>query len=72
MARSIEPDCRQCRREGCKLFLKGERCTTKEMCHGKASGYSWPTWQFYAEELLSLNTAHNFAKNKKSKESMAC
>ncbi len=30
MARRIEPDCRQCRREGCKLFLKGERCTTKK------------------------------------------
>lgn len=30
MARTIEPDCRQCRREGCKLFLKGERCTTKK------------------------------------------
>ena len=30
MARKIEPDCRQCRREGCKLFLKGERCTSKK------------------------------------------
>ena len=30
MARTIEPDCRQCRREGCKLYLKGERCTTKK------------------------------------------
>lgn len=30
MARTIEPDCRQCRRAGCKLFLKGERCTTKK------------------------------------------
>ncbi|MDD4110514.1 MAG: 30S ribosomal protein S4 [Clostridia bacterium] len=30
MARVIEPDCRQCRREGCKLFLKGERCTSKK------------------------------------------
>ena len=30
MARTIEPDCRQCRREGCKLFLKGERCTSKK------------------------------------------
>ena len=30
MARTIQPDCRQCRREGCKLFLKGERCTTKK------------------------------------------
>ena len=30
MAKLIAPDCRQCRREGCKLFLKGERCTTKK------------------------------------------
>ena len=28
MAKTIGPDCRQCRREGCKLFLKGERCTS--------------------------------------------
>ncbi|GKS68827.1 SSU ribosomal protein S4P [Nitrosomonas sp. PY1] len=26
MARSIEPKCKQCRREGEKLFLKGEKC----------------------------------------------
>ena len=26
----IGADCKQCRREGCKLFLKGERCTTKK------------------------------------------
>ncbi len=30
MARMIGADCRQCRREGCKLFLKGDRCTTKK------------------------------------------
>ena len=30
MARTIEPDCRQCRREGVKLYLKGERCTSKK------------------------------------------
>ena len=30
MAKLIGPDCRECRREGCKLFLKGERCTTKK------------------------------------------
>ena len=29
MARNTSPDCKQCRREGCKLFLKGERCLTK-------------------------------------------
>ncbi|MFA6666903.1 MAG: 30S ribosomal protein S4 [Bacilli bacterium] len=26
MAKYIDADCRLCRREGCKLFLKGERC----------------------------------------------
>lgn len=26
MARKLEPSCKQCRREGAKLFLKGERC----------------------------------------------
>lgn len=26
MARSLEPKCKQCRREGEKLYLKGERC----------------------------------------------
>lgn len=29
MAKNTSPDCKQCRREGCKLFLKGERCVTK-------------------------------------------
>ena len=28
MARDTSPQCRQCRREGEKLFLKGERCLT--------------------------------------------
>ena len=28
MARYTEADCRQCRREKCKLFLKGDRCYT--------------------------------------------
>lgn len=30
MAKYVGANCRQCRREGCKLFLKGERCTTKK------------------------------------------
>ena len=30
MARYIGPVCRQCRREGMKLFLKGERCHTEK------------------------------------------
>ena len=30
MARYTDADCRLCRREGCKLFLKGERCVSKK------------------------------------------
>jgi small subunit ribosomal protein S4 len=30
MANYTGPDCRLCRREGCKLFLKGDRCTSKK------------------------------------------
>jgi small subunit ribosomal protein S4 len=30
LARSIGPKCKQCRREGMKLFLKGERCLTEK------------------------------------------
>lgn len=30
MAKYTEADCKLCRREGAKLFLKGERCTTKK------------------------------------------
>ena len=30
MAKYTDADCRQCRREGCKLFLKGERCLTSK------------------------------------------
>lgn len=30
MARYIGPDCRMCRREGMKLYLKGEKCLTKK------------------------------------------
>src|ERR671935_2039967 len=30
MARETGPQCKQCRREGLKLFLKGERCLTEK------------------------------------------
>ena len=30
MAKYTNADCKLCRREGAKLFLKGERCTTKK------------------------------------------
>lgn len=35
MARTTEPDCRQCRREGQKLFLKGDRCTSAKCAFEK-------------------------------------
>lgn len=54
MAKYTGPDCRLCRREGCKLYLKGEKCNSEKCVlnkkfaapgdHGKgrkkASGYS--------------------------------
>jgi small subunit ribosomal protein S4 len=30
MSRYIGPSCRQCRREGTKLFLKGTKCLTEK------------------------------------------
>ncbi len=30
MAKYTGPDCRQCRREGCKLFLKGDKCYSEK------------------------------------------
>ncbi len=35
MARYTESACRQCRREGCKLYLKGDRCYTKNCAFEK-------------------------------------
>ena len=32
MARDTSPQCKQCRREGTKLFLKGEKCLTDKCC----------------------------------------
>ena len=39
MARYTGPDCRQCRREGMKLFLKGDRCYT-DKCAFSRRGYA--------------------------------
>ena len=38
MARDTSPQCKQCRREGMKLFLKGERCLT-EKCSVERRSY---------------------------------
>lgn len=39
MARNTGPSCRQCRREGLKLYLKGDRCYT-EKCAITRRGYA--------------------------------
>src|SRR5919109_4808446 len=39
MARDTSPQCKQCRREGQKLFLKGERCLT-EKCGVERRSYA--------------------------------
>ena len=38
MAKYTDADCRLCRREGTKLFLKGERCTSKKCALDKRPG----------------------------------
>jgi len=30
MARYTGPSCKECRREGCKLYLKGDRCVSEK------------------------------------------
>jgi small subunit ribosomal protein S4 len=39
MARTLDPQCRQCRREGEKLFLKGEKCFT-DKCSVERRAYA--------------------------------
>ena len=39
MARNLDPKCRQCRREGEKLYLKGEKCFT-EKCSFEKRDYA--------------------------------
>jgi len=39
VARNLDPKCRQCRREGEKLFLKGEKCFT-DKCSVERRGYA--------------------------------
>ena len=35
MAKYTEAKCRICRREGCKLFLKGDRCFTDKCAYDR-------------------------------------
>ena len=71
MARYIGPVCRQCRREGMKLFLKGERCHSREVRHRKAQLRSRDSMARTASRRLSA-MACSCAKSRRFAESMAC
>ncbi len=67
MARNIGPSCKQCRREGMKLYLKGDKCYT-EKCpfderayppgpHGKESAFRRRKLSDYAMQLREKQKA---------------
>ena len=61
MARYTGPSCKLCRREGKKLFLKGDRCLTDKCAVVRRStvpgqhGAGRKTVKEYGMQLLSLN-----------------
>jgi small subunit ribosomal protein S4 len=64
MSRYIGPSCRQCRREGTKLFLKGSRCLT-EKCAVERRGY--PAGQ-HGQSTGRHRKASEYAKQLREKQ----
>lgn len=62
MARYTEAVCRQCRREGAKLFLKGDRCYS-DKCAFAVRSYA-PGQHGQARKKY-LSTVFSYVKNKK-------
>lgn len=57
MAKYTDADCKLCRREGAKLFLKGERCTSKKCAidkHRTAPGMHGPSRRKPSEYSVQL------------------
>lgn len=64
MARNLDPKCRQCRREGEKLFLKGEKCFTDKCSverrayapgqHGQRSGQRMSDYGVHLREKQKI------------------
>ena len=70
MARYIGPVCRLCRREGMKLFLKGERCYTEKCAIEKRN---FPPGQHgKTRKRRSPATACSCARSRRSSASTAC
>ena len=78
MAKSLSPVCKLCRREGEKLFLKGDRCFTPKCSfekrsfapgqHGRTAGRGGGKGM---AQDVSLTLPANCAPNKKLAVSMA-
>ena len=64
MARYLEPTCRQCRREGMKLMLKGARCETAK-CAIERRERSMAPGQHGLRAADTAITAFVFAKSKR-------
>ena len=71
MARYIGPVCRLCRREGMKLFLKGERCFTEKCAIEKREPAARPARQG-AQGQARWATACSCARSRRSSASTAC
>jgi small subunit ribosomal protein S4 len=65
MARQIGPVCKLCRREGEKLFLKGERCFTPK-CSFDRRGY--PPGQHGRQSQFRRGRESDFAKQLRAKQ----
>lgn len=68
MARNLDPKCRQCRREGEKLFLKGEKCFTDKCAierrsyapgqHGQKSGQRLSGYGVQLREKMKIRRTY--------------
>ncbi len=65
MARYLGPSCKQCRREGLKLFLKGEKCYTDKCPFEKRS---YPPGQHGREASFRRRRASNYAIQLREKQ----
>ena len=69
MARNLDPKCRQCRREGGKLFLKGEKCFT-DKCAIERRSYA-PASTARSPAPVSPTTACHLRAKQKIRRVMA-
>jgi len=70
MARDRGPQCKQCRREGIKLFLKGERCLT-DKCGVERRAYP-PGDHGRGRQESSPSTGSSCARSRRPAASTAC